>query len=115
MKTKGLSFLEAVRALDDGKCEKIQNIGGVCYEKNLGGIIVFTGTGGGQKGILLASSVFLDEWSLVGVKQKITGKVKWEKYNEIVYPIYFETDDSPAIFSDLLNKPEMKITLEWTE
>lgn len=104
-----MNYLEAVRALDDGECKKIKSSGGACYEKNLGGVIVFTGTG---RGILLSPSIFLDEWSLIGVKQKavFTG-VKWHSgANGNAYPTVMEWKDF-----QVTNKPEMKMTLEWVE
>ena len=114
MKTKGLNYLEAVRALDDGKCEKIQSSGGACYEKNSIGIIVFV-EGLTKTGILLSPSVFLDEWSLMGVKQKaVFSGVKWHKAkDDCIYPTTCGSNGFE--FYEMEDKPAMKMTLEWIE
>lgn len=119
MKTTGLNYLEAVQALDEGKCEKIESRGGAWYELDPSGNIVFITNK--NHGILLRPSVFLDEWSLIGVKQKISGTIKWGKDNDgHIRPIEFMYDSGDfeglhVDVSDFPDKHEMKITLEWPE
>ena len=71
MKTTGLNFLEAIKALSEGKCDKIQNSNGTIYytdDKILADSRVsptrFKLDIHGILGIL-------GEWKLIGVKQKI--------------------------------------------
>ena len=91
MKTT-VNFLEAVRALQEGKCEKIESL------KN--------------PGIYYSCKDYLGEWKLIGVKQKVViENVVWRKNSqESVCPLSFCND-----WSALLDKPKMKMTLEWVD
>lgn len=107
MKTEGLTFLEAVQALEDGKCEKIENMFGCQYFINNRNIVNYTI----GEGIQLSPMSFLDKWKLIGVKQKVViEKVSWYD-DSFIYPI----GEPGYSWEELLNKPKMKMTLEWEE
>jgi len=108
MKTKGLTFLEAVQALHDGKCKKIVNPQGTQYLLKNGGVSVDFG-----RGIELTPENFLGEWELIRVKQKVVFEnVLWFKSrsDSLIYPIM-----DGCIMDRFLDKPRMKMTLEWEE
>ena len=109
-----MNFLEAVRALEEGKCEKIKSPVGTIYSKHDYTIsLEILPYGKHALGICLSCEHFLGEWELIGVKHKIVIEdVRWKQTsdNSAVYPATLDSTDWHA----LLNKPKMKITLEWT-
>ncbi len=111
MKTT-VNFLEAVKALSEGKCKEIINETGTPYRLNEEGLVSYCGK---LEGIKLYPSAFLGKWKLVGVKQKIVIEdVVWViGQRDCVYP------DNPGkrdfYWQELLNKPKMKMTLEWVK
>ena len=107
MKTT-VNFLEAVKALSEGKCEKIENAGGITYGL-YNDIVSLTCD---DLGIRLTAKRFLGEWKLIGVKQKIVIEdVKWHfsRVDNVLYP-----ESSVCLIDDFSDKPKMKMTLEWT-
>ncbi len=112
MKTEGLTFLEAVQALHDGMCEKIQSPNGAKYSQNHQTITLC----GFCSGIYLDSETFLGEWKLIGVKpikQKVVIEgVSWKQLDSgLIFPTVLDFMG----WNTLLGKPKMKMTLEWEE
>lgn len=113
MKTTGLSFLEAVKALSDGKCEKIESPVGTQYCLKCGTVTLIGY--GINYGIGLTPEDFCGEWKLIGVKQKfVIEGVGWKRDGNlgVIYPVSFSDMQDWRKF---LNKPGMKMTLEWPE
>lgn len=121
MKTTGLNYLEAVKALKEGKCthiecDKAETIYGM---DNFGNILFMSGDFTSENGIRLTAEHFLGEWSLIGIKRKISGTIKWYKdSNGYVRPIDFihDSGEFKGFYVDIDNfpdEPQMKITLEW--
>ena len=103
-----MNFLEACKNLRDGKCKEIQDENGDCYYMK-DGIIKYSRV---DVGIFLSPEVFLGRWYIIEVKKKVVIKdVKWNK-NEfnIVYPTVIGFN-----WICFLDKPKMKMTLEWEE
>ena len=111
MKTT-VNFLEAVQALQEGRCEKIKSPVGTIYSKHDYTIsLEIPPYGKHALGICLPCESFLGEWELIGVKHKIVLEdVEWNKgSNDIIAPCVGSLFD----WSELVNLPEMKMTLEW--
>lgn len=77
MKTKGLTFLEAVRALGDGKCEEIKNIPSGCiYRRNGCGTICYAHIDDSlSDGIGLTPNLYLGEWEIASPKPRTEERV----------------------------------------
>ena len=108
-----MNFLEAVSALQEGRCKKIQIANRSQYIIDIRGCISFDEAH--MTGISLTPDAFLGEWELIGVKHKIViEEVEWAQANSAVHPYSDKFDESFLMWKDLLNKPKMKMTLEWT-
>ena len=66
MKTEGLTFLEAVKALQNKQCEAIENENHMRYTITATGLITLRGQNRGHKVISLMT--YLDHWSLINPK-----------------------------------------------
>jgi len=110
-----MNFLEAVRALEEGRCEKIKSPVGTIYSKHDYTISQILPYGKHALGICLTCEQFLGEWELLGVEQKIVIEdVEWAQSDGAVHPYSDKIGQSFLMWKDLLNKPKMKMTLEWT-
>ena len=108
MKTT-VNFLEAVRALQEGKCGEIESSRGILYKIYATGLLKAEGYR--ADGVNLKYNDFLGEWKLRDIKRKVVLEdVQWHKDELIVYPIHDTFD-----FTTLLDKPRMKVTLEWPD
>ena len=110
MKTT-VNFLEAVRALSEGKCENIESPRGMLYKIYATGLLKAEGYH--ADGVNLKYNDFLGEWKLRGIRQRVVIEdVQWNKgSNNIIAPCVGRLFD----WSELVNKPGMKMTLEWIE
>ena len=114
MKTT-VNFLEAVKALKEGKCEKIQSVKArttYSIDMDNNATLSLRLSDGHSNGINLRCESFLGEWELIGYRHKIViENVRWKQTsdNSAVYPATLDSTDWHA----LLNKPKMKMTLEW--
>ena len=110
MKTT-VNFLEAVKALSEGECEKIINEAGAPYCLNKEGLVAYRGS---MHGISLRPESFLGEWKLIGVKHKVViENVGWEQDSDGFVRPYVTDGAGFGWKPELLNKPKMKMTLEW--
>jgi len=113
MKTT-VNFLEAVKALKEGKCEKIQSVKArttYSIDMDNNATLSLRLSDGHSNGINLRCESFLGEWELIGYRHKIVIEdVQWNKgSNNIIAPCVGRLFD----WSELVNKPGMKMTLEW--
>jgi len=117
MKTT-VNFLEAVKALKEGKCEKIQSVRTrttYSIDMDNNDTLSLRLSNGHDDGICLRCESFLGEWELIESKHKIVIEdVVWViGQRDCVYP------DNPSergfCWQELLNKPKMKMTLEWVK
>ena len=113
MKKDNLTFLEAVKALEEGKCEEIENENGTVYriENNILSYYDFNVV---NAGIRLSPDSFLGKWSLHKVKpvkkMVIIENINWEDTINGITPRGAYSD-----WEVLPSKPKMKMTLEWEE
>jgi len=116
MKTT-VNFLEAVQALQEGRCEKIKSPVGTIYSKHDYTIsLEILPYGKHALGICLSCEHFLGEWELLGVEHKIVIEdVEWAQSDGAVHPYSDKIGQSFLMWKDLLNKPKMKMTLEWID
>lgn len=72
-----MTFLEAVKALTEGKCDGIESIATRCvYKKNpIGTICLENQNGSLGPGINLPPSIYLDKWILVNPKPRTEERV----------------------------------------
>ena len=108
-----LTFLEAVEALEEEKCKVIESEVGPQYKIN-GSILSYNEEE--TVGIKLSPRGFLGKWRLVDpepIKRKeIIERVGWSGgHSKVIYP----TSNPGKIWSKFLEKPPMKMTLEWEE
>ena len=118
MKTKELSFEEALKILEEGKCEGIRpEKWHTCtsfYKKDERGALRFCHEDK-FRDVNLELSTFLGKWNLVGAKpekhKRVINNIVWcRDFNGCIYPTSMQgTFD----WSQLLDKPDMKITCEW--
>lgn len=87
MKTKGLTFLEAVEALHSGKCEAIENENNTKYTINTTGLTLYRQD---NSYLPIPLEIFLDSWSLIKPKPKT-------EFRELEYWIIVDDDGSITI------------------
>ena len=90
MKTEGLTFLEAVRALHSGKCEAIENENHMKYTITTAGLITLRGQKGYGGHKVISLDTYLDTWSLINPKPKTESR-------ELKYWIVVDNDGSVSI------------------
>lgn len=109
-----LTFLEAVKALSEGKGKAIENAVGCRYEVR-DATLSYVSEEKEIVGISLTPQSFLGKWGLVGSKpvkwKEIIHQVTWYKNREVIYPTAWPNSN----WSKFLEKPPMKMTLEWEE
>jgi len=109
MKTT-VNFLEAVKALSEGKCERIESPRGTTYSIDEDTISLDVFNNGHALGVCLPCESFLGAWKLIGKQKVVIEDVEWlEGDCCVAYPI------GKCAWQDLLKKPKMKMTLEWVE
>ena len=112
-----LDFLEACKALDEGRCEGIKCEGGCSYSKQKGQdvIVLYECPTGGIK---ITTKEFLGKWGLVGIKpvkrKAVIQDVTWFRTGVEGFTVH-RPYGSPFNWSTLVDKPPMKMTLEWEE
>lgn len=110
-----LDFLEACKALDEGRCEGIKYEGGCSYRKHKDRDVLVLDVCS-SAGIKITTKEFLGKWKLIGIKpvkrERIIEDVGWSQVRSggITFP-----HGSPFNWSTLVDKPPMKMTLEWEE
>lgn len=109
-----LTFLEAVKALSEGKAKTIENTAGCRYEIR-NAILSYVFKEIEIVGINLPPQSFLGKWRLVGLRpvkwKEILSEVTWHRNREVIYPTAWPNSN----WSKFLEKPPMKMTLEWEE
>lgn len=106
---KEVNFLEACDALASGECKEIEDEDGKFY-KLRDGIILDAVV---DSALPFNIDNLLGEWKLIGVKKKVViENIRWEK-SGAVFPSTSILDGGN--WESFLNKPQMKMTLEWEE
>lgn len=114
MKEYNLTFLEAVEALEEEKCLGIESEVGCQYELE-GSIVSYIAEK--TTGIKLSPRSFLGKWRLVDPKpvkrKEVIEGVNWYRSSEsgVTYPTAYPGE----AWSKFMDKPPMKMTLEWKE
>lgn len=105
MKTKGLTFLEAVVELQAGRCREI-----TCGR--LACICTATGVvdSASRKGIIFTPEEYTGDWNLIGAVQKLILD-NTEDYSSWAPPKYFSSEQ----WNKFKDCPTSRITFEWVE
>lgn len=111
-----LDIIEATKALEEGRCEEIEDEDGKRYVIQGGKLLDVNCI----NLLSLNHKSILGKWRLIGVKPEkkkvVLENVLWKSFTPgIVYPFVFPKKEVNFDWEGLLDKPHMKMTLEWEE
>ena len=117
MKKEGLTFLEAVKDMENGLCKEIQNEDNISFSINKDGTLSYLGikNDNHDSGIRLKPTSFLSKkWKLIGkIRQRfVIEDVAWKQKNGYIFPCI---NSKNPLWHRLCRKPKMKMILEWEE